>query len=137
MKNVIALVILVLATLPINGFSTVIAFQCKSTELDGIHIFEANGVASIDEYNKVEGVLFLQIQKAQAKDSVQIFEEMKIEGTYQPLSQDVEQLTLFTNLPYIKSMNLILNSNKSMISQVFTIDNFLFRSHCSASEELK
>jgi hypothetical protein len=136
MKKLLAILIL---SLPLGSFaasSTIVSFQCKSTEVEGIHKFDAKGVVSIDEYNKVDGYISVQVQKAQAPDSVQVFEEIKINGTRQHFNPgelvptEFDQLTLFTNETYIKSLNLLLNFKVENASQVFTIDNFLYRSNC-------
>lgn len=136
MKKLFAILIF---ALPLAGFasvSNIVSFQCKSAEVDGVHKFDAKGVVSIDEYNKVDGYISIQVQKAQAPDSVQVFEEIKVNGTRQHFNpgelvpNEFDQLTLFTNESYIKSMNLLLNFKVEIASQVFTIDNFLYRSNC-------
>lgn len=133
MKKLLAVLIL---SLPLGSFASIITFQCKSAEIEGVHKFDAKGVVAIDEYNKVDGVISIQVQKAQAPDSVQVFEEMKVNGTFQHFDAgdlvptSFEQLTLFTKETYVKSMNLLLGFKVESASQVFTIDNFLYRSNC-------
>src|SRR5438094_942798 len=135
MKKLFAILIL---ALPLGSFasSSLVTFQCKSAEVDGVHKFDAKGVVSIDEYSKVDGYVSIQVQKAQAPDSVQVFEEIKVSGTRQHFNpgelvpNEFDQLTLFTNESYIKSMNLLLNFKVEIASQVFTVDNFLYRSNC-------
>ena len=133
MKNLLALVLVVL---PVCSFAELISFHCKSTEVPGIHKFDAAGIVTVDEYNKVEGVISLQIQKAQAPDSIQIFEEIKVEGSRlhfedgRILSNSFEQLTLTSKDNYIKSLNLLLDAKVDIASHAFSIDNFLYRSNC-------
>jgi len=141
MKTFLALLILVL---PLSSFANVITFQCKSAEVEGVHKFDALGVVSIDEYNKVEGVISIQTQKAQAEGSLQIFEELKIQGTHQHFesgtvfANSFDQLTLFTNdTHYIKSLNLLLDFKVNIASQIFSVDNFLFRSNCYVTDLVK
>lgn len=133
MKKLLAVLIL---SLPLGSFASIITFQCKSSEIEGVHKFDAKGVVFIDEYNKAEGVISLQVQKAQVPDSAQVFEEMRISGTYQHFNpgdlapSSFDQLTLFTKETYVKSMSLLLDFKPESASQVFTIDNFLYRSNC-------
>lgn len=133
MKKLLAVLIL---SLPLGSFASIITFQCKSSEIDGVHKFDAKGVVAVDEYNKVEGVISLQVQKAQAPDSVQVFEEMKVTGTLQHFEagdlvpHEFDQLTLFTKQSYIKSLNLLLGFRVESASQLFSVDNFLYRSNC-------
>jgi hypothetical protein len=133
MKKLLAVLIL---SLPLGSFASIMTFQCKSSEIEGFHKFDANGVVAVDEYNKAEGVISLQVQKAQVPDSVQVFEEIKISGTYQHFNQgdlaptSFDQLTLFTKETYVKSLNLLLDLKVESASQVFTVDNFLYRSNC-------
>lgn len=133
MKKLLAVLIL---SLPLGSFASIITFQCKSAEVEGVHKFDAKGVVTVDEYNKAEGVISIQVQKAQAPDSVQVFEEIKINGTRAHFEAGdmfpnaFDQLTLFTNESYVKSLNLLLDFKVEVASQVFTVDNFLYRSNC-------
>lgn len=133
MKKLLAVLIL---SLPLGSFASIITFQCKSSEIDGVHKFDAKGVVAVDEYNKVEGVISLQAQKAQAPDSVQVFEEIKVTGTLQHFEagdlvpHEFDQLTLFTKQTYVKSLNLLLGFRVESASQLFSVDNFLYRSNC-------
>lgn len=137
MKKLIAVLVL---ALPLGSFASIITFQCKSSEIEGVHKFDAKGVVAVDEYNKVEGVISLQVQKAQAPDSVQVFEEIKVNGTLQHFNegdlvpQSFDQLILFTNETYVKSMTLLLGFRVESASQVFSKDNFLYRSNCYTVE---
>jgi len=121
----------------ISNASTLIAFGCKSSDIAGVHRFDAKGIVSIDEYNKVEGVLSVQSQKAQADDSVQIFEEVKVSGTRQHFegggelsSKPFDQLILFPKDSYIKLLNLLVDLEVMTSSQMFSVDNFVYRSNC-------
>lgn len=134
------LLVLILATLPFAINASIVAFECKSSEVTGVHKFDAKGIVSIDEYNKAEGVISIQIQKAQAPGSVQIFEEIKVSGTHQHFesgeftSNPFDQFTFFTKESYIKNLNLLVDFKVENSSQVFSIDNFLYRSNCYAVE---
>jgi hypothetical protein len=122
--------------LPLTSFASIINFTCKSTDVPGVHHFEGRGVVVVDEYNKVDGVISLQVEKAQAPGSVQIFEALKVEGSlshYEPgqvRNLGFDQLILKSNDSYIKSLNLLLDLNAINASQIFTVDNFLYRSEC-------
>ena len=140
MKKLIAILVIVL---PIGCFGSIITFQCKSTEVEGIHKFDAKGIVTVDEYDKVEGVISLQVQKAQATGSIQVFEELKIEGTHRHYNageitaNSFEQFNLFTKDSYIKSFNLLVDLKAELASQVFSIDNFLYRSNCFVVDSTK
>ena len=134
MKQFLAILIF---TLPMmSNASTLIAFGCKSTDIVGVHRFDAKGIVSIDDYNKVEGVLSIQSQKAQADDSVQIFEEVKVSGTRQHFdggklsTKSFDQLILFPKDNYIKLLNLLVDFEVSNSSQLFSVDNFVYRADC-------
>jgi hypothetical protein len=134
MQKLLALILIVF---PLGSFASIITFQCKSAEVQGIHKFDAKGIVVIDEDNKVEGVVSLQVQKAQAAGSVQIFEEIKVEGSRQHFEagkitiNSFDQLTLSTKDNYIKTLNLLLDFKVEIASQVFSVDNFLYRSNCT------
>lgn len=135
MKKVLALA---LFSLPFVLQASIITFECKSSEVAGVHKFDARGIVSIDEYNVVDGVISLQIQKAQAEGSAQVFEEIKVNGTRQHFepghmsSNAFDQLTLTTKESYIKTLNLMVDLKVEIASQVFSVDNFLYRSNCFA-----
>lgn len=138
MKKLIASMIL---TLPLTINASVVAFQCKSTELPGVHKFDAKGLVTIDENNNVEGLISLQTEKAQAPASVQVFEEIKVKGTRVHFEagkisvNEFDQLILSTNETYIKSVNLLLDfKGLAEASKVLSIDNFMYRSNCSVVE---
>ena len=133
MKKLLAFILIVL---PLGSFASILTFNCKSKEVPGIHKFDATGIISVDEYNKVEGVISLQVEKAQAPGSIQIFEEIKIEGSLvhfdagKYTSNAFDQLTLTSKDSYIKTFNILLDFDVINASQVFSVDNFLFRSNC-------
>lgn len=134
------LFVLVLVSLPLTINASIITFECKSSERTGVHKFDAKGIVSIDDYQKVEGVISIQTQKAQAPDSVQVFEEIKISGTRQRFeageitTNPFDQLTLFTKQNYIKHLNLLVDFKAESASQIHSVDNFVFRSNCYAVE---
>lgn len=130
------LLVLILISLPMAIQASIVTFECKSNETTGVHKFDAKGILAIDEYNKAEGVISIQTQKAQAEGSVQIFEEIKISGTRQRFvagdvtSDPFDQYTLFSKDNYIKNLNLLVDFKADIASQIFSIDNFLYRSNC-------
>lgn len=139
MKTFLAIALLSLHLAP-QANASIVAFECKSSEITGVHKFDAKGIVSIDEYNKAEGIISIQTQKAQAEGSVQIFEEIKISGTRQHFEAGeitkapFDQLTLFTKQSYIKNLNLLVDFKVEIASQIFSIDNFLYRSNCYSVE---
>jgi hypothetical protein len=133
MKSLLALILI---ALPLGSFASIVTFNCKSTEVLGVNKFDAKGIIVIDEENIVEGVMSLQVQKAQADGSIQIFEEIKVEGTRQHFEAGkitinaFDQLTLKSSDTYIKTLNLLLDFKVEIASQIFSVDNFLYRSNC-------
>ena len=140
MKKLIALMIV---ALPLGSYASVVSFQCKSVEIPSVHKFDANGVVTIDENNKVEGIISLQVQKAQATESVQVFEEMKVEGTHlhfeagKLTAEAFDQLNLVTKESYIKTLSLLLDIKVNIASVAFSVDNFIYRSNCSVVDSTK
>jgi hypothetical protein len=108
--------------LPLTGFAKVISFKCVSEDLPGIHKFDAHGVVAVE--------------KAQAEQSGQTFDEVRITGNVRSFSinenpeTDYIQLALSTESGYIKSLNLLLNFKEQSSSNVLSIDNFSYRSNC-------
>lgn len=137
MKRLFALLLI---SLPMAINASIITFECKSSETAGVHKFDAKGIVSIDEYNKVEGVVSIQTQKAQAEGSIQIFEEIKVTGTLQHFEageiamNDFDQLSLFTNETYVKHLNLMVDLKVASSSQIHSVDNFVYRSNCVSVE---
>ena len=133
MKSLFSIIMLVLSS---GSFASTLLFNCKSLEAAGVHKFEARGVVNIDQDNNVDGVISLKVQKAQVEDSVQVFNDIKIKGTYIHVDagkiseKPFDQLTLMAINPYIKNLNILLNFDISNISQVATVDNFIYRSNC-------
>ncbi|MDO9183188.1 MAG: hypothetical protein Q7U04_12305, partial [Bacteriovorax sp.] len=130
------LLVFILIVFPLGSFASIITFHCKSAEISGIHKFDAFGIVAVDEQNAVEGIISLQVEKAQAPGSVQIFEEIKVQGSHQHFEAGqfsknaFDQLNLTSKNNYIKSLNLLLDFNVEIASQVFSVDNFLYRSNC-------
>lgn len=135
MKKVLSLI---LVSLPMVLNASIITFECKSSEVTGVHKFDARGILFVDDYNKAEGIVSIQTQKAQAEGSVQIFEEINVRGTLQHFdageitNNPFDQLTLFTKNTYIKNLNLLIDFKVEIASQIFSVDNFVFRSNCYA-----
>lgn len=122
--------------LPVAGFSTTINFKCHSIDIQGIHKFDAHGVVSVDDLDRVEGVISINTEKAQQTQSVLIFDEVRIDGFIRHFEDGqvgtpaFDQLVLNSSEPYIKSLNLMLNFQGKMSSKVMSIDNFTYRSNC-------
>ncbi len=122
--------------IPLSSFAEVISFKCVSQDLPGIHKFDAHGVVSIDDNKKVEGLVSLAVEKAQAEHSGQTFDEIRITGNLRSFSTggnaptDYIQLALTTESGYIKSLNLLLDNKVESSSNVLSIDNFSYRSNC-------
>jgi hypothetical protein len=119
--------------------ATTISFKCVSTNVPGIHKFDAHGVVSVDDLGIVLGTLSLKTEKADSTMSAQSFDDMRVEGyirRFQPgeVSKDgFDQLVLMTNEIYIKSLNLLLDFEDNISSKVTSIDNFSFRSNCKTT----
>ncbi len=134
------LFVLFLISLPMAVNASILTFECKSPEIAGVHKFDAKGIVTVDEYNKAEGVISIQTQKAQAEGSIQIFEEIKITGVRQHFgagemtSNPFDQFTFFTTESYIKSLNLLVDFKVEIASQILSVDNFVYKSNCYAVE---
>jgi hypothetical protein len=122
--------------MPLSSFAGVISFKCVSNDLPGIHKFDAHGVVSIDDNKKVEGLVSLAVEKAQAEHSGQTFDEVRVTGNLRNFSSgenaptDYIQLALTTESGYIKSMDLLLDYKEESSSNIVSIDNFSYRSNC-------
>lgn len=122
--------------LPLTSFAEIISFKCVSEELPGIHKFDAHGVVSVDDNKKVEGLVSLAVEKAQAEQSGQTFDEVRVTGILRSFvsgenaPSDYIQLALTTESGYIKSLNLLLDYKGKSSSNVLSIDNFSYRSNC-------
>ena len=130
--------------LPMSAFANVLSFQCVSSDLPGVHKFDASGTVSVDDLNKVEGVLTIHTQKAQSIQSVQTFEEVRVTGFIRHFKDGeltkkaFDQLVLTkTNEPYIKSLNLLLDFETKIASRASSIDNFSYRSNCKITDRLE
>jgi hypothetical protein len=124
-------------SLSMNVFANdIFRINCKSSDIPGFHKFDASGVVIIDDYNKVEGVFSIQTQKAEAEGSIQVFEEVRVRGSRQHFlagetsSDPYDQFSLVPANSYIKFLNLLVDQKSESSSQVFSVDNFLFRSNC-------
>lgn len=128
--------------LPMASFATTISFKCQSVDVAGIHKFDAHGVVSVDDLNKIEGVISVNVQKAQSAQSVQIFEEVRIAGFIrhfeagQVVKDAFDQLVVETNEPYLRTLNLLLGFPDKLASKVNSIDNFVYRSNCKITETI-
>ncbi len=129
--------LLVLAVaMPLTVFAETISFRCKSVDMLGIHKFDASGVVVVDDFNRVEGIANIVVEKAGALQSMQSFEEVRVEGYVRHFSagevskESFDQLVLKTNESYLKNMNFLLDFTESNASRILTIDNFSYRSSC-------
>lgn len=122
--------------MPLSAFSNAISFRCKSVNVPNVHKFDASGIVTVDDFNKVEGLVNVITEKAGALQSVQSFEEVRVEGYIRHFNagevtkEPFDQLVLKTNEPYLKTMNLLLGFEEKIASRVSTIDNFSYRSNC-------
>jgi len=123
-------------TLSLNVYSETISFQCKSVDLSGVHKFDAQGIVTTDDSNLIEGVISVATQKADAIESLQTFEDVKIKGFIRHFkageisTNAFDQLVLSTDAPYLKMLNLLLDFEDKISSRVISIDNFSYRSNC-------
>lgn len=130
-----ALLVLAVA-MPMSVFANAISFRCKSADVLNVHKFDASGIVSVDDHNKVEGVINVVTEKAGATQSVQSFEEVRVVGYIRHFragevtKEPFDQLVLKTNEPYLKTMNLLLDFEEKIASRISTIDNFSYRSNC-------
>lgn len=138
MKKII-LLITMLVSFATNA--DVIFFECKAPQIDGVHLFEAKGVAVVDDMNRVDGTITLKTIKASEGDSLQIFEQLSLAGYIRHYNsggnpkKEFDQLILKVNNNYIKAVNLVLDSELPLVSNVLSIDNFLYRSDCNPTLE--
>lgn len=136
------LLVLALMALPMISNAGIVTFECKSAEVDGVHKFDAKGIVSVDEDNKVEGIISVQVQKAQAEDSIQVFEEIKIAGTHKRFeageitTNPFDQLILWTKNSYVRNFNLLIDFKSDIASQIFSVDNFVYRSNCYSVQSI-
>lgn len=121
----------------------IITFKCVSVEAAGVHKFDAQGAVTVDDFNQVEGIMTIVTQKAQAEQSAQTFEQVKVFGRLRHFNageisdEDFEQLILKADNGYIKSLNLLLNFEPKIASRIVTIDNFSYRSNCKIVENFR
>lgn len=119
----------------------VVFFECKAPKIDGVHLFEAKGVAVVDDMNQIDGTITLKTIKASEDDSVQIFEQLSVSGYLRHYNsggnpkKEFDQLILKVNNNYIKGINIVLDSELPLVSNVLSIDNFLYRSDCNPTME--
>lgn len=124
-----------------SAFSETIFFECKSSPIEGVHIFDAKGVAIVDDFSNIDGLITIKTLKAGSVDSIQVFEQMKIAGYLRhyeagkPAKNAFDQLILKVTDPYVKAINIVLDSELPLVSNVLSIDNFLYRSNCYRVQE--
>lgn len=130
------LLVLILVALPLGSFASVIRFKCKSMEIPDVHKFDASGAVRVDEYSKAEGYVNIQLEKAQAPGSLQVFQSVKVIGSHQHFEDGrantsaFDQLILNADHDYLASFSLLLDFKSEMASHVFSIDNFRYSSNC-------
>lgn len=126
--------------LPLSAWSSTISFRCKSANVLGVHKFDASGIVTLDDMNRAEGFVNVVTEKAGATQSVQSFEEVRVQGYIRHFGagevtkEPFDQLVLKTNEPYLKGMNLLLGFEEKIASRISSIDNFIFRSNCKTTE---
>jgi hypothetical protein len=140
MKNLIVAIVLFI---PITAFSELIHFQCISSDVAGIHKFEANGVIVVDDFSQVEGIASIITEKADSAQSRQSFDDVNISGYIRHFSagevtkEEFDQVVLKADAPYLKSLNLLLGLKENISSRALSVDNFVFRSNCKVTDLLK
>lgn len=130
---------LVLALISFNAFALndPMFFECTAPKIEGVHRFEAKGVVFVDDFNNVDGLITIKTYKSEENNSVLIFEQIKVSGylVFHPAKDDLnssfEHLSLNTEVPYLKKINVILGAELPMVSNVLSIDNFMYRSNCT------
>ncbi|NOT80574.1 MAG: hypothetical protein HOP07_16425 [Bacteriovoracaceae bacterium] len=133
MKSLLSLFLIVFS---VGSFANTISFQCKSVDNPGFHKFDAHGVISIDDLNNVEGIAIVSTQKADAIESLQTFEDVKVKGYIRHFRagevtrEAFDQVVLSTNTPYLKTLNLLIDFEDKSSSRIISIDNFSYRSNC-------
>lgn len=126
-----------------SAAAEVITFKCVSVEAAGVHKFDARGAVSVDDFNKVEGIMTVVTQKAQAEQSVQTFDQIKVAGSLRHFNAgditegSFDQLTLKSDNEYIKNLHILLDFEPKLGSRVITIDNFNYRSNCKVVENFR
>ena len=120
---------------PMSIFASSINFECKSSEVNGIHKFDAFGFVTItDKEGKADGVVTIRIQKAQAIESIQTFYEVRVSGYLRYFDDGFNNLLLLTNNEYLKSLNILLDFEEPLASKILSIDNFHYKSTCKIIE---
>lgn len=138
MKLLLTLTLLTISTI---AFSETIYFQCKSQPVPGVNEFIAKGVVTFDGLKRAEGVIDIQVQKINEEESAQFFEQIKVSGLVKYFSpgevtrNSFVQLILTTEHSYLKSLNLLIDENTALSSQILSADNFLYRSNCESIKE--
>lgn len=133
-----ALLLSSFVTLP--ALADIITFKCVSVEAAGVHKFDARGAVTVDDFSNVEGFITIVTQKAQAEQSAQTFDQVKVIGRIRHFNageisvNEFEQLILKADNDYIKSLNLLLDFEPKIASRVLTVDNFSYRSNCKIVE---
>jgi hypothetical protein len=130
------LLIVASIVLPMSAFANVVKFSCKSLDIPGVNRFDGSGIVTVDDNNNVEGLITLSTQKAQANQSQQTFDAVRVEGIIRHYSageytkEAFDHLILKTNEPYLKNINLLLNFETKIASKILSIDNFSYRADC-------
>lgn len=133
MKSLLSVLLIVFSA---GSLANTISFQCKSVDNPGFHKFDAHGVISIDDLNNVEGIAIISTQKADAIESLQTFEDVKVKGYIRHFRagevtrEAFDQVVLSTNTPYLKTLNLLIDFEDKSASRIISIDNFSYRSNC-------
>lgn len=132
--------ILLSSFVSLPALADIITFKCVSVEAAGVHKFDARGAVTVDDFNNVEGFITVVTQKAQAEQSAQTFDQVKVIGRIRHFNageistNEFEQLILKADNDYIKSLNLLLDFEPKIASRVLTVDNFSYRSNCKIVE---
>lgn len=134
---------LLVSIVSFSAQASVISFKCVSVEAEGVHKFDARGAVTVDDFNNLEGIMTVVTQKAQAENSAQTFDQVKVVGRLKHFKAGeisdtpFDQLILKSDNEYIKSLNLLLDFEPKIASRILTIDNFSYRSNCKVVENFR
>ncbi len=130
-----------LAFLSLSISAEIFQVECVSKDIDGIHRFDLKGILVSDDFNSVEGIINVKTVKSNEPSSVQIFEQLRVNGFLRVFKQgdlsktEFQQFFLKTDGGYLKNLNLLIGLDAPHASKVVAVDNFLYRSDCQYAVE--
>lgn len=139
MKNSLILLSLFISS---QLMADIIKIECSSEIVEGVHQFQARGLVVVDDFSNIDGSISLKTKKSNEDQSILIFEQVKVSGVlrhFEPgkISKEAfDQLILKFEDGYLKNMNASLNVKAPLISNVTSVDNFVYRSNCISLDDL-